>query len=139
MQYAKHIVVRHMPNQGYDEDAVDQRITTEQKEVHPSTVSRVQQIVYIAYSISAGLLLTRFVFALLDANPANTVAHAVYAVTLPALAPFATLFGTEAVVHQSSRFEFDTLAAIIFYGILAWIVVKTAGINEEAARRDITD
>jgi len=137
MQYAKHVSVRHNSYPPARVERTDQQVTTEQQEIQPSTVSRTQQIVYTIYGLVAGLLFIRFVFALLGANPANGIADFIYTVTHPLVSPFATLFGVDSIVYKSSRFEFQTLAAIAIYGLIAWAIARLVGIDKDAAHRDL--
>lgn len=82
----------------------------------------------IAYlvNIIVGLLLTllglRFVFMLFGANPNNTVANFVYETSHPFVAPFFGLFSYEPQLGIG-RFEFETLIAIVVYGLIASVVV----------------
>lgn len=82
----------------------------------------------IAYIINLliGLLLTllglRFIFRLFGANPNNAIASFVYETSQPFVEPFFGLFSYQPDLGIG-RFEFETLIAIIVYGLLASVIV----------------
>lgn len=82
----------------------------------------------IAYIINLliGLLLTllglRFIFRLFGANPNNEIASFVYSTSQPFVEPFFGLFSYQPDLGIG-RFEFETLIAIIVYGLLASVIV----------------
>jgi len=139
MQYEEEVDVDKGLYQDEKGQVVHRNIVRAQYRNSPSKASRWQQVLYVAYGIVAGLLALRFVFALLAANPGSTLARIVYDITQPLVAPFQNLFGVNAYTYGSSRFEYDTLAAILFYGFLTWIAAKVIGIDKDAARREATE
>ncbi len=94
-----------------------------------SSILRIQSLVYTLFGLLAGLLAIRFLFAILGANRDNTFANFIYNVTQPLVAPFQGLFNYtfEAGV---SRFESETIVAMIVYGLVAWFVIKLIGIGK---------
>ncbi len=86
------------------------------------------RIVYLIVGIINTLLGIRFVFVLLGANSSNGIANFVYSVTQPLLAPFFGLFNYKAV-YGTVRFEFETLVAMAFYSLIAWIIARVLTLN----------
>lgn len=87
------------------------------------------RIVYVIGGFIVGILILRFILALLGANPANAFAHFIYAVSGVFAAPFFGLFN----YHTSSgiaRFEFETLIAIAVYGLLTWFIVSLLSMGD---------
>lgn len=77
------------------------------------------------------LLAFRFVLSLFGANQTNAFASFIYDVTHPLVAPFFGLFNYTPQFGVS-RFEFETLIAMLFYAIVTGIIVRLASIG----RRD---
>lgn len=98
-----------------------ERVTTDSTDLR---VARTQAVVYTLFGILEGLLIIRFFLALLGANPYNAFAQVVYGVTLPFIAPFATLFNERTTSSYIGRFEIDTLVAIVIYALIAWVVLR---------------
>lgn len=93
-----------------------------------------ENIVYLVYGLLASLLALRIVLTMLIANKANTFADMIYTLTAPFVAPFRSLFGVDTRIGESgSRFELETLLAIIAYGLLAWLLVSIITIRKRAA------
>lgn len=136
MHYAKQTHITRTPRRERDSDSIDQEVVSEQHEVRPSSASRNQQIIYTVYGVIAVLLLLRFIFALLGANPANALAHFIYAVTNPLVSPFRNLFGPVAASYKGSAFELYTLIAVSIYGLLAALIVRMITVDREASRHD---
>lgn len=86
-------------------------------------VVRGEKIVYLIYGILVGLLVIRFIFSLLGANRANAFADLIYSVTGPMVAPFRGLFNID-TSYGVSRFDIESLVAIIVYGLIAWAITK---------------
>lgn len=63
----------------------------------------------------------RFVFRLFAANPNNPIANFVYEVSQPFVTPFFGLFRYQPELG-AGRFEFETLIAIVVYGLIASVV-----------------
>ncbi len=77
-------------------------------------------IVYMIFSAIIVLLVVRLLFSLLGANPGNAIAHFVYTTSAPLVAPFFGLFTRQPQLGIAG-FEFETLVAIIVYGLIAAI------------------
>lgn len=93
-------------------------------------LSKVQRLVYTIAGLINGLLAIRFVFSLLGANPQNSIADFIYTITDPLVSPFRGLFN---VTNQlgTARFEVETLIAIIFYSLIAWVIVRLLGVGKD--------
>lgn len=83
----------------------------------------IARIIYFVSGLLTTLLAVRFILALLGANLNNAFADFIYTVSYPFVAPFAGLFNYR-TQYGASRFEIETLVAIIVYGIVAWGIVK---------------
>lgn len=79
------------------------------------------------FSIAMVGLIIRFVFKLLGANPQADVVRFIYNSTSPLLAPFRRIFAPE-VIEPGAIIEFSTLIAIVFYLIIAWLLVELIGL-----------
>lgn len=75
--------------------------------------------VWVMAGAVAVLLGLRFVFHLLAVDPNNFFVDTLYTVTHPLVAPFLAMFNhSEEYIER--RFEFESLIAIVFYGLVAW-------------------
>ncbi|HEX8349066.1 MAG TPA: YggT family protein [Hymenobacter sp.] len=75
-----------------------------------------------------GLLALRFLLSLLGANRGNTFADIIYGITYPFVSPFFGLFGYDAT-YGRSRFEFETLVAMLVYALLAMAIARALTIR----------
>jgi len=96
---------------------------------------RIQKGIYLLFGILEGLLGIRFVLGLLGANPAAGFAQFIYGITRPFIAPFVGLFGQPR--FEGSVFEFNVLAAIVVYALIAWVLVKIVGLVMGDTRRGV--
>lgn len=80
-------------------------------------------IINLVFSLAIIGLAIRFLFRLLGANPEAGLVQFVYASTRPLLDPFRTIFQPD-VITTNSVFEYSTLIAILFYMLLAWLLVE---------------
>jgi len=92
----------------------------------------IARVVYSVASIIEGLLVVRLVLALLGANGNNIFASFINGVTYPFVQPFVGLF---AIVPQVgvSRFEVETMAAIVVVALIAWILSTLFGMGSRRA------
>jgi len=95
------------------------------------SVIKVEKIVYLIYGILAGLLLIRFTLSLFGANRLNAFADLIYSVTDPLVAPFRGLFNIDAT-YGVSRFDVESLIAIIVYGLIAWVITKALDLGRKS-------
>lgn len=84
-------------------------------------------------SLIGGILLAilgmRFVLSLLGANRSNAFADFIYTISYPFVAPFFGLFNYDPQFGVS-RFEFETLIAMLFWGFLIWIIIRIVTIGD---------
>lgn len=108
--------------------------TTTTEEIGDTTVVRgrgqtlLTNIVWFMAGVIIVLLVFRFIFALLGANPANSFAHFIYQVSHPFVAPFFSLFSYN-YAYGISHFEAYTLVAILVYLIAAWGLSALINLN----------
>ena len=94
------------------------------------SVMKVEKVVYLIYGILAGLLAVRFVLSLLGANRSNAFADFIYTMTGPMVSPFRGLFSID-TTYGVSRFDIESLMAIIVFGLIAWIISKALDISKK--------
>lgn len=104
---------------GGDEETVE-----ETTEVDATPLARVAQIVYFIVGLIEAALALRFVLQILGANRGAAFVDFVYDMSAPLVAPFFGMFGSNPTFAGGSRFEPETLVAMVAYAILAWIVVS---------------
>ena len=75
------------------------------------------------------LLGLRFAFALLDANPANSIVTFVNGITEPFVTPFYGLFNYDHASLGSVSLQGYTLVAMVAYSLLTAGLVRLAGIT----------
>ena len=85
-------------------------------------VLKVQQVIYLLFGLLEGLLGIRFVLGILGANPAAGFAQFIYGITGPFIAPFTGLFGQPS--FEGFVLEWNALAAMLVYSLVAWVLVK---------------
>lgn len=121
-----------------DTDRTDQNTTNdvqqpvESKSEHRMTVA--ERVVYLVGGLLMTLLGFRFLLSLLGADRANGFADFIYTTSHPFVAPFFGLFNYEEQFGQS-RFEFETLVAMIVYGVIMVIVARLVTIGSRRADR----
>lgn len=79
------------------------------------------------------VLLFRFVFKLLAANPNAAFTSFLYNLTDPLVAPLNGVFLTRA--QNGSIFELSTLVAMLVYALVAYSIVHLFGLHRPAASR----
>ena len=83
----------------------------------------IQRVVYFVAGVIIALLSLRFLLALLGANANNPFANFIYVTSHPFVAPFFGLFNYREQFGVS-RFEFETIIAIVVYGLIAVAIVN---------------
>jgi hypothetical protein len=96
---------------------------------------RIQKGIYLLFGILEGLLGIRFVLGLLGAGQAAGFARFIYGTTGPFIAPFVGLFGTSR--FEGNVFEWNALAAILVYALIAGVLVKVVGLVMGDTRRGV--
>jgi len=94
-------------------------------------VSMVARIINYVLGILESLLAIRLVLSLLGANQGNPFADFIYNVTYPFVAPFFGLFGYT-MKYGVSRFELETVVAMLVYALVAFGLVKLVTIKQVA-------
>ena len=90
-------------------------------------------IIYLVLGFVVFLVLFRFIFRLLGANPSNAFVSFIYNLSTPLVAPFAGIFGQPTTIDDSvgivtqGVFEWASLVAIVVYGILAAALSRAFG------------
>ena len=92
-----------------------------------ATSIKVTRAIYLLFGLIEALLVIRFVLKALAANAEAGFAQLIYAVTGPLVAPFVGLFGTPQA-GSGAVLELHTLIAIVIYALIAWLVVRGAGL-----------
>ena len=88
---------------------------------------KLERAIYLTFGLIEALLLIRFVLKALGANADAGFAQLMYGVTAPLVAPFAGLFGTPQA-GSGATLELHTLIAVVIYALVAWLVVRGAGL-----------
>jgi ABC-type thiamin/hydroxymethylpyrimidine transport system permease subunit len=101
---------------------------------HATTVT--QRVINFTATLIISVLGLRFLFALFGANEQNLFVNTIYGVTAPIVAPFQNMFNVDTAV-RGSRFEIETLVAILVVGILAVILSNFVGIF--SSREEVTE
>lgn len=78
-------------------------------------------IISLIFSIIIAIVALRFVFRLLGANADNGFVSWIYSISQPLVSPFFGIFGQDASV-LSGRFEYESLIALIVYGVIGSIL-----------------
>lgn len=105
-----------------DDNADAAPVATEDRR-GPDGATLAERIVYLVGGILLILLAMRVLLSLLGANRENAFADFVYGITYPFAAPFFGLFGYD-VSYGVSRFEIETVVAIIVYALLIALLVR---------------
>lgn len=110
---------------GYDNGMRDKcyiRMEGSGMEATPINWSQAKRILYYVLGVLESLLVFRFVFRLLGANPASGFVSFIYAITEIFLAPFYGIFRPYSTqgIETRSVFEPATLIAMLVYGIIAY-------------------
>jgi hypothetical protein len=95
--------------------------------VRPTSLAA--RIISIIGGLIMALLGVRFLFMLLGANAGNAIADFVYTTSRPFVAPFFGLFNYDPQFGQA-RFEIETLIAILFYGVITWLIIRLVTIGD---------
>jgi hypothetical protein len=88
----------------------------------------VTTVTYFVLGVLEVLLLLRFIFRLLAANPDNAFVSFLYNLSGVFVGPFNGIFANPTLVGSSSVFEFSTLVAMLVYALIAWGIVALARI-----------
>jgi|APTNR8051073442_1049403.scaffolds.fasta_scaffold12219_8 hypothetical protein len=93
------------------------------------------QIIYFVMSIITALLLLRFALVLLSANESNGFVDFIYSLSEPLVSPFYGVFNNDFAYGQGkSRFDFETLFALVIYAVIAGIAVKAVSLGKRSVQ-----
>lgn len=81
---------------------------------------RLHNLVYFLVGILQTLIVFRFLFRALGANPNNPIVSFIYEVTAPFIAPFVDIF--PAFVTGRIVIEWSIILALLFYSFVGYIV-----------------
>lgn len=112
-------LTRHRTVRRTETEPVEVTTNSDQVATQPSAAVVLARIVEIIGGIVLAILGLRFLLALFGANAANAFAHFIYSVSRPFVSPFFGLFNYQEQLGIG-RFEFETLIAIIFWGLVFW-------------------
>lgn len=104
--------------------------------VNPRTEHRMtvaERVIYLVGGIVLGLMAIRFLLSLFGANRVNGFADFIYSVTHPFVSPFFGLFNYTEQFGRS-RFEFETLIAIAFYGLVMVVLARLVTLGSRQPR-----
>ena len=82
----------------------------------------VSALVSLFFGVILAIVAFRLIFRLLGANPANGLVSWIYSASAPLVSPFFGIFGSDVTVATGGRLEFETLLALIVYGVIAALV-----------------
>lgn len=92
----------------------------------------ISNIIKILYGILSGLLIIRLFLTLFGANRSNGFADFIYSSTGPYVAPFRSLFNIDTTIGNGlSRFEIETMFALIIYALVYWVVIRLINVDRE--------
>ena len=114
--------MNHITDTGRVHSITGQSRKKEPAHLDQEIMQRVNGLIMLGVSLLNGLICTRFLLKLMDANPANTFAQFVYSTTAPLLTLFHGLVQT--VTVNGNVFEFSDLIAIAVYAMLGWSIVR---------------
>jgi uncharacterized protein YggT (Ycf19 family) len=86
------------------------------------SVWRRESFVYLIFGVIEVLILIRFFFKLLAANPSAGFSSFIYNITAPLVAPFEGVFPSP--TRNSSEVELASLLAIVVYALLTWVIIR---------------
>ena len=91
----------------------------------------VARIVWALTMILVSLLVLRFVFILLGANPGNGFVNFIYTISYPFARPFFNIFSYQ-LHYGISRVEVASLVAIAIYSITAELITRLLTVNHRS-------
>ncbi len=120
-----------------DRDATGNRVTTRavSHDSRDQQVGKAAQVVWFIVGIIIAFLALRFVLALLGANLANGFASFVYSVSDPFVAPFRGLLQVGEFQAGVSRFELETVVAILIYALIGWGIASAVRLGSKNTNR----
>jgi hypothetical protein len=92
--------------------------TLDHEDATTDATTFIERLIYFVAGVILALLAFRFILSLLGANRGNGFADFIYSSSHPLVQPFFGLFGYNPQFGVA-RFEFETLIAMLVYGIIA--------------------
>jgi hypothetical protein len=111
--------------------ADDAAVVDNPRREHRITVA--ERVVYLVGGILLAILALRFLLMLLGANSGAGFADFIYSTSHPFVAPFFGLFNYQEQ-FGASRFEYETLIAIVVYAIVMVVLAKIVALPSNRAR-----
>jgi hypothetical protein len=96
-------------------------------------ITVVERIVYLVGGILLAILGLRFILMLLGANQGSGFVDFVYSVSHPFVVPFFGIFNYDESFGRS-RFEYETLIAMLVYAILMVVIAKIVALPSRRVR-----
>lgn len=125
-------VTKQVTTESVTDPAVAEPVATENpRSEHRITVA--ERVVYLIGGILLALLGLRFILMLLGANAGAGFADFIYDVSHPFVSPFFGLFNYDETFGRS-RFEYETLIAMLVYAILMVVIAKLVALPSRRER-----
>lgn len=121
-QVERKVIERSVRDEGPD--------TTVERDEYAMTVA--ERIIYYIGGIIMVLIGLRILLSLLGANHNNVFASLIYNLSYPFVAPFFGLFNYK-MQYGISRFEFESLIALIVWGLLTVAIARLVRIGSRRA------
>lgn len=86
-------------------------------------VSRAGQLIWLITAIIIGIIMFRFVLALIAANPGSPFVDLIYTLSNPLVAPFSGITNLFSL-GEGSVIDVPALFALVVYPLLAWVIVR---------------
>jgi hypothetical protein len=93
-----------------------------QKGINQKGEGLISALVSLFFGVILAIVAFRFIFRLLGANPSNALVSWIYDASAPLVSPFFGIFGRDISIATGGRLEFETLLALIVYGIIAALI-----------------
>ncbi len=106
----------------------DSATVPQTKVVDEHGISVAERVVYFIGGFIMAILALRFLLSLMGANRTNAFASLIYSVSYPFVAPFFGLFNYQ-TNYGVSRFEYETLIAILVWGLITLAIAKLVTIG----------
>lgn len=87
----------------------------------------IASLIGLIFGVIMITLVLRLVFRLFGANPGAGLVAWDYSFTAPLVSPFFGIFNTNAVDLATGRLEFETIIAIIVYGLIGGVLERVTG------------
>jgi hypothetical protein len=124
-------VTKEVTTETTDNTVADPVATENPRTEHGITVA--ERVVYLLGGILLAILGIRFLLMLLGANSGAGFADFIYTISRPFVSPFFGLFNYDETFGRS-RFEFETLIAMLVYAVVMVIVAKLVALPSRRER-----